>query len=85
MLWSGGARTAYRVAGPGFDRHLRTDAGALDAIRDLVARMPDHRAAAAPAGWGLLTRHGEPWPQGRVASMRRRYRVPTACPVQTRT
>src|SRR6476661_246332 len=38
VLWSGGARTAYRVDSPGMGDHLRTPASALDAIQTLAAR-----------------------------------------------
>jgi DNA invertase Pin-like site-specific DNA recombinase len=84
VLWSGGARTAHQVDSPEFNAHLRTKAGTLDAIRDLAARMPDHRVAAVLAQRGLLSRHGKPWTPGRVASVRRQHRIPTGCPAQTR-
>jgi hypothetical protein len=83
ILWSGGARTAYRVDRPGMGDHLRTAASALDAIRTLAAQMPDHQVAAALTAQGLRTRHGKPWTQIRVASMRRRHDIPTACPANT--
>jgi len=84
VLWSGGARTMHGVASPEFGRHLRTDAGILETIRDLAGRMPDHQVAAALTEQGLLSRHGKPWTRGRVASMRRQHAIPTACPAQTR-
>jgi hypothetical protein len=83
LLWSGGAKTAHWVASPDPGEHLRMDAGVLAAIRNLATRMPDHQVAAALARRGLLSRHGKPWTQGRVAAMRRQYRIPTACPAQT--
>lgn len=83
-LWSGGARTMHRVESPGHGRHLRTNAGVLETIRDLASRMPDHQVAAALTGQGLVSRHGKPWTRTRVASMRRQHDIPTACPAQTR-
>ena len=83
ILWSGGTRTTHWVDSPGFGRHLRTDAGVLETIRDLAGRMPDHQVAAALTEQGLLSRHGKPWTRGRVASMRRQHAIPTACPAQT--
>nr|WP_294169494.1 recombinase family protein [uncultured Sphingomonas sp.] len=83
VLWSGGARTAYRVDSPGMGDHLRTAASTLGAIRTLAARMPDHQVAAALAAQGLRTRYGKPWTQIRVASMRREHGIATACPANT--
>jgi hypothetical protein len=83
VLWSGGARTAYRVDSPGMGDHLRTPASALDAIQTLAARMPDHQVAAALTAQGLRTRYGKPWTPIRVASMRRMHEIPTACPANT--
>lgn len=83
-LWSGGAKTMHRVESPGHGRHLRTNAGVLETIRDLASRMPDHQVAAALTGQGLVSRHGKPWTRTRVASMRRQHDIPTACPTQTR-
>ena len=83
VLWSGGARTTYWVESPDPGRHLRTEAGVLETIRALSGRMPDHQIAAALTLQGLRTRHGKPWTQTRVASMRCRYGIPTACPANT--
>jgi hypothetical protein len=83
VLWSGGARTAYRADSPGMGDHLRTPPYALDAIRTLAAQLPDHQVAAALAAQGLRTRHGKPWTAIRVASMRRVHGIPTACPANT--
>jgi DNA invertase Pin-like site-specific DNA recombinase len=83
VLWSGGARTAHRAESPDMGRHLRTEAQALDAIRALTARMPDHQVAATLAASGLRTRQGKPWTTIRVASMRRQHGIPTACPADT--
>jgi IS66 C-terminal element/Recombinase len=83
VLWSGGARTAYRVDSPDMGGHLRTEAGTLAAIRALAARMPDHQVAAALTAQGQRTRHGKPWTRIRVASMRRQHGIPTACPAHT--
>jgi hypothetical protein len=83
VLWSGGARTTHRAEGPYMGRHLRTEAQALDAIRALAARMPDHQAAAASVAGGLRTRRGKPWTAIRVASMRHQHGIPTACPADT--
>nr|WP_294169588.1 recombinase family protein [uncultured Sphingomonas sp.] len=83
VLWSGGARTTYRVDSPDMGRHLRTGTHALDAIRALSSRMPDHRVAAELTAGGLRTRRGKPWTAIRVASMRRQHGIPTACPADT--
>ena len=83
VLWSGGARTTCWVESPDPGRHLRTEVGVLDTIRALSGRMPDHQVAAALTLQGLRTRHGKPWTQTRVASMRCRYGIPTACPANT--
>lgn len=83
VLWSGGARTTYQVDSPDMGGHLRTQASLLDVIRTLAARMPDHQVAVALTTQGLRTRHGKPWTQARVASMRRQHHIPTACPVNT--
>lgn len=69
VIWSGGAGTTYRAESPGMGDHLRTEAGALEAIRDLASRMPDHKVAAALTARGLRTRQGRPWTTARVASM----------------
>jgi hypothetical protein len=45
--------------------------------------MPDHQVAAAMTAGGLRTRQGKPWTAIRVASMRRQYGIPTACPANT--
>jgi hypothetical protein len=84
VLWSGGAKTAYRVDSPGMGDHLRTPANALDAIRALAAQMPDHQVAAALTAQGLRTRYGKPWTTIRVTSMRHVHDIPTACPANTK-
>lgn len=83
VLWSGGAKTAYRVDSPGMGDHLRTPADVLGAIRALAGQMPDHQVAAALMAQGLRTRYGKPWTQTRVASMRRQHDIPTGCPANT--
>ena len=83
ILWSGGAGTQHHVDGRPFGWHLRTEAEVLSLIRDLAQRMPDHQVAASLTGLGLRTRHRKSWTRARVASMRRRHGIPTACPTQT--
>jgi DNA invertase Pin-like site-specific DNA recombinase len=83
VVWSGGARTGYRVESPGMGDHLRTKEDTLGALRDLASRLPDHRVAAALNEGGLRTRQDKPWTAARVASMRRCHRIPTACPADT--
>jgi hypothetical protein len=41
------------------------------------------RYTAVLTAQGLRTRHGKPWTQVRVASMRRQHGIPTACPAHT--
>jgi DNA invertase Pin-like site-specific DNA recombinase len=83
IVWSGGAKTTHQVDSPDLGQHLRTEVSTLDIIRDLARRLPDHQVAASLTAQGLQTRHGKPWTRERVASMRRQYEIPTACPAQT--
>ena len=84
VLWSGGATTRHEVRCPSWGWHCRTDPELVRHLAELARRYPDHQIAARLNAEGLRTRTGKPWTYGRVSSMRKQYRIATACPLSTR-
>jgi hypothetical protein len=61
--------------------HCTTAAAVVEQLRNLAQRLPDHQIAARLNALGVPTQTGKTWTYRRVASMRKRYQIPTACPV----
>ncbi len=84
ILWCGGAITQHHVQCPPIGWHMRTETSVVERIRCLAQQCPDHRIAEQLNAEGILTRTGKRWTDARVYSMRKQYRIPTACPVNTK-
>jgi DNA invertase Pin-like site-specific DNA recombinase/murein DD-endopeptidase MepM/ murein hydrolase activator NlpD len=80
--WSGGLTTEQEVACAPLGWASRTDPQMVERIRELAGQWPDHQIAAALNAEGRATRTGKAWTYGRVASVRHRYGIATACPVE---
>ena len=84
ILWCGGAITQHQVQCPPIGWHMRTETSVVERIRSLAQQCPDHRIAEQLNTEGILTQMGKPWNPARVYSLRKQYRIPTACPVNTK-
>ncbi len=84
ILWCGGAVTQHQVQCPPIGWHMRTKASLVERLRRLAQQYPDHQIAEQLNAEGTLTQTGKPWTNARVYSMRKQYRIPTACPVNTK-
>lgn len=81
VLWSGGATTTHTVTCPRPGWHCRTDTAVVERIRVLAQGRPDYQIAEQFNAEGVRTKTGKQWTHERVASMRKQYQIPTACPV----
>ena len=79
--WCTGAWSELRVRRPSSRELARTPARVLERLRTLAQQHPDDRVAALLNAAGLRTRQGLPWTYARVGEVRRRHRIPTACPI----
>ena len=79
--WCTGAWSELRVRRPSSGELARTPARVLERLRTLAQQHPDDRVAALLNAAGLRTRQGLPWTYARVGEVRRRHRIPTACPI----
>lgn len=84
ILWCGGAITQHHVQCPPIGWHMRTEVSVVERIGRLAQHCPDHRIAEQLNAEGILTRTGKRWTDARVYSMRKQYRITTACPVNTK-
>lgn len=84
ILWCGGAVTQHQVQCPPIGWHMRTEAGLVERLRRLAQQCPDHRIAEQLNAEGILTQTGKRWTNARVYSMRKQYRIATACPINTK-
>jgi DNA invertase Pin-like site-specific DNA recombinase len=84
ILWCGGAITQHHVQCPPIGWHMRTKTSVVERLRCLAQQYPDHRIAEQLNAEGILTQTGKPWTNARVYAMRKQYRIPTACPVNTK-
>ncbi len=82
--WHSGAWSELRVRRPSSGETASTPEPVLARIRVLAQRHPDDRVAAILNAEGARTRQGLPWTYGRVAMVRHRHRIPTACPIVPR-
>jgi DNA invertase Pin-like site-specific DNA recombinase len=82
ILWSGGVTTTHQVTCPPLGWHCRTDTAVVERIRELALTDPDHRIAERLNAEGVRTRTGQVWTPPRVLSVRKQYRLRTACPVE---
>jgi len=85
VLWAGGATTTHTVVCPKAGWHCLTDPTLVERIRHLAQSCPDYQIADRLNAEGLHTQTGKPWSHQRVASLRKEYQIPTACPVDPTT
>jgi DNA invertase Pin-like site-specific DNA recombinase len=81
LLWSGGVTTTHRIVCPPTGWHMVTDSRNVERIRELAQRWPDHQITDVLNGDGTRTRTGKMWTYQRVKSVRKLYRIPTACSI----
>jgi hypothetical protein len=82
--WRSGAWSELRARRPSSGETGATPASVLERIRALAQLHPDDRVAALLNADGWRTRQGLTWTDGRVAEVRRRHGIPTACPIVPR-
>ena len=79
--WAGGRHTELRVRRPKSGEHgRRTDAEALEIVRQMAGHFPDELIAATLNRLGLKTGAGNPWKKNRVCSLRSKLNLPTFDP-----
>jgi DNA invertase Pin-like site-specific DNA recombinase len=83
VRWHTGATTTVTVPRPKPGRH--TSAALLERIRDLAQSQPDDQIATTLNQEGWTTYTGQPWTRQRVAGVRRKNHLPTACPAVSST
>jgi DNA invertase Pin-like site-specific DNA recombinase len=83
VRWHTGAITSLSVPRPKPGRH--TSATLIERIRSLAQTQPDDQIALTLNQEGRLTFTGQPWTRQRVASVRRKQHISTACPAVSST
>jgi hypothetical protein len=78
VRWHTGVTTTVTVPRPKPGRH--TSAALLERIRELAQSQPDDQIATTLNQEGWTTYTGQAWTRQRVAGVRRKNRLPTACP-----
>jgi len=84
LHWQTGAVTTVSVPRPTTAEAHRLDAGLVAQIRQLAQTHSDDALAEILNQQGLKTRQGLSWTYRRVMGTRRRYAIPTACPITPR-
>jgi len=82
--WHSGAWSELRARRPSSGETTGTPEPVLERIRALAQQRPDDRVAAILNAEGARTRQGLTWTYGRVATVRHRHGIPTACPIVPR-
>jgi hypothetical protein len=82
--WQSGATTDLSIRRPATSDAARTPPAVLERMRALAQQCSDDRLAAILNREGLTTRQGLPWTYIRVQRIRRRHKIPTACPITPR-
>jgi hypothetical protein len=85
ILWAGGATTTHTVVCPKAGWHCLTDPAIIERIRTFAQTYPDYQIADRLNADGIRTQTGKLWSHQRVASLRKEYQIPTACPVDPTT
>jgi len=81
IRWQTGAVTSLTVPRP---RHGTPPAlSVANRVRQLAAQLPDHLLAEKLNAEGFPTATGLPWTIERVRTVRRKHKIPTACPYIT--
>jgi DNA invertase Pin-like site-specific DNA recombinase len=78
LRWHTGASTTVTVPRPKPGRH--SSPSLLERIRDLAQSQPDELIATTLNQEGWRTYTGQPWTRQRVAGVRRKNHLPSACP-----
>jgi DNA invertase Pin-like site-specific DNA recombinase len=83
LRWHTGNITTLSVPRPKPGRH--TSPALIERIRSLARTQPDDQIALTLNQEGRLTFTGLPWTRQRVAGVRRKQHIPTACPLVSAT
>ena len=83
IRWQTGTTTTIEAERP--KSGCRMSQTVIEQVRELAQQHPDDRITAILNAEGIPTATGKTWNQHRVRSVRKRHKIPTACPYYTRS